>query len=100
MILYGLTRRTPFRNVFALGSAVVSMAALMAAHFLPAQVDSAINNKMAALNDVWLYIHTNMIIWSYAVIGLACVPALLQLRHRWCRAWDEGTIPKARLLLL
>ena len=55
---------------------------------------------MAALNDVWLYIHTNMIISSYAVIGLACVPALLQLRHRWCLAWDEGTIPKIRLLIL
>ena len=54
----------------------------MAAYFLPAQLDSGINNKMAALNDVWLYIHTNMIIWSYAVIGLACVPALLLLRAR------------------
>jgi len=100
IILERLTRRTPFRNVFALGSAVVSMAALMAAYYLPAQLDSAINNKMAALNDVWLYIHTNMIIWSYAVIGLACVPALLLLRHRWCLAWDQGTIPKLRMLIL
>ncbi len=100
MILERLTRRTPFRNVFALGSAVVSMAALMAAYYLPAQLDSAINNKMAALNDVWLYIHTNMIIWSYAVIGLACVPALLLLRHRWCLAWDQGSTPKLRLLIL
>lgn len=100
MILERLTRRTPVRNVFALGSSVVSMAALMAAYFLPAQLDSAINNKMAALNDIWLYIHTNMIIWSYAVIGLACVPALLLLRHRWCLAWDQGAIPKLRLLIL
>ena len=100
MVLEWITRRTPYRNLFALGSAVMSMAALMAAYFLPAQLDSTINNKMAALNDVWLYIHTNMIIWSYAVIGLACVPALLQLRRRWCLAWDERTIPKARLLLL
>jgi len=100
MILERLTRRTPFRNVFALGSAMMSMAALMAAYYLPAQLDSAINNKMAALNDVWLYIHTNMIIWSYAVIGLACVPALLLLRHRWCLAWDQGAIPKLRLLIL
>ncbi len=100
IILERLTRRTPFRNVFALGSAVVSMAALMAAYFLPAQLDSAINNKMAALNDVWLYIHTNVIIWSYAVIGLACVPALLLLRHRWCLAWDHGAISKLRLLIL
>ena len=100
LVLEWFSRRTAFRNIFALGSAMVSMAALMAAYFLPAQLDSAINNKMAALNDVWLYIHTNMIIWSYAVIGLACVPAALLLRHRWCKAWDEGAIPKLRLLLL
>lgn len=100
VILERLTRRTPFRNVFALGSAVISMAALMAAYYLPAQLDSAINNKMAALNDIWLYIHTNMIIWSYAVIGLACVPALLLLRDRWCLAWDQGAISKLRLLIL
>ena len=100
LILERITRRTPFRNLFALGSSVMSMAALMAVYFLPAQLDSAISNKMAALNDVWLYIHTNVIIWSYAVIGLACVPAMLQLRHRWCLAWDQQSIPKLRLVLL
>lgn len=100
LILERFVRRTPFRNVFALGSAIMSMMALMAAYFLPASLDSAINNKMAALNDVWLYIHTNMIIWSYAIIGLACVPALLLLRHRWCLLWDQGILPKFRMLLL
>jgi ABC-type transport system involved in cytochrome c biogenesis permease subunit len=78
----------------------MSMGALMAAYFLPAQLDSSISNKMAALNDVWLYIHTNMIIWSYAIIGLACIPALLLLRHRWVEAWDSGAIPKLRLFIL
>ncbi|MBI1826790.1 MAG: cytochrome c biogenesis protein CcsA [Planctomycetes bacterium] len=100
MILEWAARRSALRNLFALGSAVTSMVALMAAYFLPAQLDSAINNKMAALNDIWLYIHTNMIIWSYAVIGLACVPAVLQLRHRWCQLWDSRSIAKARLILL
>ncbi len=100
LILERISRRTPLRNLFALGSAVVSMAALMAAYFLPAELDSGINNKMAALNDVWLYIHTNVIIWSYAVIGLACVPALLLLRDRWCKAWDAASLPRLRLLLL
>ena len=100
LVLERIVRKTPFRNLFALGSAIVSMAALMAAYFLPAQLDSSINNKMAALNDVWLYIHTNMIIWSYAVIGLACVPALLLLRHRWVQAWDSGEVPKLRLFIL
>jgi len=100
MFLEYVVRKTPFRNLFALSSAVVSMVALMAAYFLPTQLDSSINNKMAALNDVWLYIHTNVIIWSYAIIGLACIPALLLLRDRWCLAWDNGTIPKARLVIL
>lgn len=100
LILEYITRKSAFRNLFALGSACMSMAALMAAYFMPADLNSAISNKMAALNDVWLYIHTNMIIWSYAVIGLACVPALLQLRHRWCQAWDADVIPKLRLLVL
>jgi cytochrome c-type biogenesis protein CcsB len=100
IILEYMVRKTAFRDLFALGSAVISMGALMAAYFLPAALDSGISNKMAALNDVWLYIHTNMIIWGYAVIGLACIPSLLLLRHRWCKAWDDGTIPKVRLFLL
>lgn len=100
VVLEWFTRRTAFRNLFALGSAVMSMLALMAAYFLPADLTSTISNKMAALNDVWLYIHTNMIILSYALIGLACVPALLLLRHRWCLAWDQGLIPRLRLFLL
>ncbi len=100
VILEWIVRRTAFRNVFALGSAVMSMFALMAAYYLPAELDSTIRNKMAALNDVWLYIHTNMIIWGYAVIGLACVPALLLLRDRWCTLWDERQVPRFRLLLL
>ena len=100
LVLEWFARRTPFRNLFVLGSAVMSMAALMAAYFLPAQLNSAISNKMAALNDVWLYIHTNMIIWSYAIIGLACVPALLQLRHRWCVLWDQKRLTRIRLIML
>jgi len=100
LILEFIARRSALRNLFALGSAVMSMVALMAAYFLPAQLDSGINNKMAALNDIWLYIHTNMIIWSYAVIGLACVPAVLLLRHRWCKLWDSGAMGKTRLILL
>lgn len=100
IVLEWFTRRTAFRNLFALGSGVMSMLALMAAYFLPADLTSTINNKMAALNDVWLYIHTNMIILSYAIIGIACIPALLLLRHRWCLAWDNGSIHKFRLVVL
>ena len=100
LILERVSRRSPLRNLFALGASVVSMAALMAGYFLPAELDSGINNKMAALNDIWLYIHTNVIIWSYSIIGLACIPALLLLRDRWCKAWDSAMLPKVRLLIL
>jgi ABC-type transport system involved in cytochrome c biogenesis permease subunit len=100
LVLEWVTRRTPFRNLFALGSAVASMVALMAAYFLPAGLDSSISNKMAALNDVWLYIHTNVIIASSALVALAAVTAVLLLRHRWCAAWDSGTIPKPRLMVI
>ncbi|MFQ5589812.1 MAG: cytochrome c biogenesis protein CcsA [Phycisphaerae bacterium] len=100
IILERIARRTPLGGLFALGSAVISMAALMATYFLPARLDAGISNKMAALEDVWLYIHTNVIIWSYAIIGLACVPALLTLRHRWCLLWDQRRVPRIRLLVL
>ncbi|MCH7924680.1 MAG: cytochrome c biogenesis protein CcsA [Planctomycetes bacterium] len=100
MILEWVSRRSPLRNIFALCSAVVSMAALMAAYFLPAGLDSGMRNKMAALNDVWLYIHTNVIISSYALIALAAVTGMLMLRHRWCVAWDRKLIPKVRLLII
>jgi len=100
LVLEWVSRRTAFRNLFALGSAVASMAALMAAYFLPTGLDSSISNKMAALNDIWLYIHTNVIIASYALIALAAVTALLLLRHRWCVAWDAAAIPKIRLFII
>jgi ABC-type transport system involved in cytochrome c biogenesis permease subunit len=58
-----------------LGSAVVAMTALMCGNFMTIRLDSDIENRMPVLNDVWLYIHTNMIIASYALIGIAYVTA-------------------------
>lgn len=75
-------RRTALRNLFALGSAVSSMVALMAAYYLPVALTPAIENKMPVLHDVWLYIHTNVIIASYCLIFMAAVSALLYLGHR------------------
>lgn len=100
LILEFVARKSPMRNLFALGSSVMSMIALMAAYFLPTYLDSTIRNKMAALNDIWLYIHTNVIIWSYAIIGVACVPALLLLANRWIAAWSGHLMPRWRLLFL
>ncbi|TVQ64394.1 MAG: hypothetical protein EA379_01680 [Phycisphaerales bacterium] len=76
-------RQTPMRNLFFLTSAVASMAALMAAHFLPVQLNPTIGNMMPILHDVWLYIHVNVTIFSYALIGMAAVTATMYLLYRF-----------------
>jgi cytochrome c-type biogenesis protein CcsB len=75
-------RRTAMRGVVALGACVTSMVALMAAHFLPVQLNSNIGNMMPVLHDVWLYIHTNVVIFSYALIFMAAVSAFTYLVWR------------------
>jgi cytochrome c-type biogenesis protein CcsB len=82
VVLEWLGRRTAMRNMFALGGAVAAMVALMAVYFLPVTLSSNIGNMMPVLHDVWLYIHTNVIIASYCLIFMAAVSALLYLGHR------------------
>jgi cytochrome c-type biogenesis protein CcsB len=82
LLLEVLARRTALRSLFALGSAVASMVAMMAAYFLPLQLNPQISNMMPVLHDVWLYIHTNVIIFSYVLIFMAAVTAMFYLRHR------------------
>jgi len=94
-----IVRRTPMRNLFLLGAAVSSMAALMAAHFMPVSLNPGVGNMMPILHDVWLYIHTNVIIFSYVLIAMAAVSAILYLLHRaaggqadYARAGGAGAI--------
>jgi cytochrome c-type biogenesis protein CcsB len=75
-------RRTPLRGFFALGAAVSCMVALMSAHFLPVYLNPNIGNMMPVLHDVWLYIHTNVIIFSYCLIFMAAVSSAIYLVHR------------------
>ncbi len=82
IVLELLVRRTSLKYVFALGSAVASMVALMCAHFMPVSLNPNISNKMPVLHDVWLYIHTNVIIFSYVLIAMAAVSALLYVLYR------------------
>lgn len=82
IVLEPLLRRTPVRNMLALCSAVGSMVALMSAHFMPLQLNPNISNMMPVLHDVWLYIHVNVIIFAYALIFMAAVPALLYVLAR------------------
>lgn len=77
-----VARRSAMRGLFLLTSAVASMTALMAADFLPLQLNPSIGNKMPVLHDVWLYIHTNVIIFSYCLIAMAAVTAALYLLWR------------------
>ncbi|MDG2022244.1 MAG: cytochrome c biogenesis protein CcsA [Phycisphaerales bacterium] len=75
-------RKTAFRGLIPLGAAATAMVALMTASFLPVYLNPNISNMMPVLHDVWLYIHTNVIIFSYALIFMASVTATLYLAYR------------------
>ena len=49
---------------------------------VPVSLNANISNKMPVLHDVWLYIHTNVIIFSYVLIAMAAVSALLYVLYR------------------
>jgi cytochrome c-type biogenesis protein CcsB len=107
IVLELLVRKLPMRNIFALGSATASMCALMAVHFLPLQLNPNISNMMPVLNDVWLYIHTNVIIFSYCLIFIAAISALIYLGYRffavvndWPRAFEYARVGGAGSLIL
>ena len=82
LVLEILARKSPMRGLFATGSAVASMVALMCAHFMPVSLNANISNMMPVLHDVWLYIHTNVIIFSYALIFMAAVSAFIYMIYR------------------
>ncbi len=90
-----IARRSLMRNLFALTAAVGSMCAMMAAHYLP-QLNPSINNMMPVLHDIWLYIHTNVIIASYALIFMASVTATLYMVWRLF-AGKQGVSAYARV---
>lgn len=107
LVLELLVRRLPMRNIFALGSAVASLTALMAVHFSPLTLSADIRNMMPVLDDVWLYIHTNVIIFSYCLIFIAAVTATMYLCYRfaamlgqWPRAMEYARVGGAGSLIL
>lgn len=76
-------RRRPFRNLPALAAGTYAMTAMMVGHFLPVTLNSDIAPVRPVLDrTVWLYIHTNLVIASYALIFFAAVTALLYLALR------------------
>jgi len=94
-------RRSPMRGLFALGAAAASMFGLMSAHFA-SPLSPSINNMMPILHDLWLYIHTNVIITSYALIAMAAVTAVIYVVVRlmggppdFARAGGAGALIEA-----
>jgi len=82
ILLEPFVARSSLRGLVALGSAAASGVAMMAAKFMPTYLDPNISNRMPVLHDVWLYIHTNVIIFSYCLIFMASVSALLYVVYR------------------
>lgn len=85
MALISLTvaeRMIPARGLPLLAAASTCMIALMCGQFFKNDLSSDIGRTMPVLNDLWLYIHTNMIIASYALIGMAFVTAAIYLVGR------------------
>ena len=96
-----IVRRTRMAGIFALVSAGCSMIAMMATRLYPLELSAGISNKMPVLHDIWLYIHTNVIIFSYALIFLAALTAFFYIIWRlfprngkgvdaWARAGGAG----------
>jgi cytochrome c-type biogenesis protein CcsB len=75
-------RKRAAAGLVALAAGVSCAVALMAAHFLPVQLNPAVSNMMPVLHDVWLYIHTNVIIFSYCLIFMAAVTAMMYIAWR------------------
>lgn len=74
--------RTRLAGLFVIGAATCAMVAMMAAHLDPVHLNMNISNRMPVLHDVWLYIHTNVIIFSYVLIFLASITGLIYIVRR------------------
>ncbi|RMF74041.1 MAG: hypothetical protein D6738_07360 [Acidobacteria bacterium] len=91
LILEIVLRRWPVRNLPAAAAATGAMVALMVCRFAPLIVQGGdISPVMPVLDrTIWLYIHTNMVIASYALIFFASVTGALYLAMRGI-AWLAG----------
>jgi ABC-type transport system involved in cytochrome c biogenesis permease subunit len=91
LVIERAIRRSGKRGLPTLAGAVTGMTALMAGHFLPVSLSSEIAPVMPILDrTVWLYIHTNLVIASYALIFCGAVTAVLYLLRRLAHAGGES----------
>ena len=96
LIMEVVVRRTRMSGIRRLASAICSMVAMMATRLYPLELSASISNKMPVLHDIWLYIHTNVIIFSYALIFLAAISAGLYMLWRLVSRDGKGTDAWAR----
>ena len=87
LVLEIILRRWPLKNLPALAASVYAMLVLMAGHFIPVWLPHSLNSDIGTVmpvldRTVWLYIHTNIVIASYALIFFGSVTALLYLALR------------------
>ena len=82
LLMEFLLRKTQMKYLFALGASVASMIALLAVRLYPLELNPHVSNRMPVLHDIWLYIHVNFIIFSYCLIFVAAVTAMLYLFRR------------------
>jgi len=77
-----VVRQKNMRYLFALGASVSAVVALLATRLYPLELNPHISNRMPVLHDIWLYIHVNFIIFSYCLIFVSSITALIYL-IRW-----------------
>ena len=82
LLMEFLLRKTQMKYLFALGASAASMIALLAVRLYPLELNPHVSNRMPVLHDIWLYIHVNFIIFSYCLIFVASVTAMLYLFRR------------------
>jgi cytochrome c-type biogenesis protein CcsB len=97
LILEVILRRFPLKNLAALSASTYAMLAMMIGYFQPvvmggASIDNDITTVMPVLDrTIWLYIHTNMIIASYALIFFGSVTALIWLGMYLASTYSSST---------
>lgn len=105
LVLEFAARKSPLKGIFALGASISGMVAMMTAAYssrlnLFFDLDPAIRNMMPVLHDLWLYIHTNVIIASYALIFAAgCCSAIYLVHRALGGAKDHAGASGTRMLL-
>lgn len=83
VVLEIVLRKRRMRNLAALGAGAYAMIGMMFGNFMTVKLNSDITTVMPVLDrTIWLYIHTNIIIISYALIFFASITALIYLACR------------------